>query len=234
MTEFHIMDRRGVLLGRIPGRKAYGPDDGPKIFIRTVGREAVTLAKAAGLAAHSVEFGDIFSTGAEAIVSAANSVGHMNGGVDLRIRDRFSDSWIEERVRETIAKCYDGELPLGQTFTIRTRLPHQSVRAGDPEWLIVSPTMTQPRAMASKQIKDTAYIATLAALVTARNIGAQAVALTTMGAGVGAGALTDRGSRISGMKAAIVGMDRALLDFQDIIQQLVSPQEAIAEYRREK
>jgi O-acetyl-ADP-ribose deacetylase (regulator of RNase III) len=232
--EPHVMDRRGVLLGRIPGRRAYGPGEGPKVFIRTNARETATLAKTAGLAAHSVEFGDIFSTGAEAIVSAANGVGHMNGGVDLRIRDRFSDSRIEERVRETIAERYEGELPIGQTFTIRTRLVDLPANAGDPEWLIVSPTMTQPRAMGPRQIKDAVYVATLAALVTARNIGAEAVALTTMGAGVGAGAHTDRGARITGIEAAIAGMDRALLDFQDIVYQLVTHEEALAEYRRER
>jgi O-acetyl-ADP-ribose deacetylase (regulator of RNase III) len=233
-TEPGVMDKRGVLLGRIPGRSDYGPHEGPKVFIRTIAHETATLAKAADLAAHSVEFGDIFSTGAEAIVSAANGVGHMNGGVDLRIRDRFSVSRIEERVRETIVERYQGELPIGQTFTIRTRLPDLPVRAGDPDWLIVSPTMTQPRAMGPKQIKDAVYVATLAALVAARNIGAEAVALTTMGAGVGAGAHTDRGARISGMEAAIAGMDRALLDFQDIVHQLVSPEQAFAEYRSEK
>ena len=236
MTEAQsgVVDKRGFLFGRIPGRATYGPKERPKIFIRTTSQQAATMAIAANMAADSVEFGDIFSTSADVIVSPANSVGHMNGGVDLRIRDKFGKSRLEERVRETIVERFEGALPIGRTFTIRTHSPGVPLLAGDPEWLIVSPTMTQPRQMNAKQLRDAAYVATLAALVTARDIGASGVTLTTMGAGVGAGSHTERGARISGIEAAIAGLARGLSDFQDVADGLVSREQALADYRNER
>ncbi len=105
------------------------------------------------------------------------------------------------------------------------------MQAGDPEWLIVTPTMSQPRTMGENQLRDAAYRATLAALMKARFIGVRAVALTTMAAGVGAGAHMDRGVRIEKIKAAIEGMDRAFADFQDIVDDRVTYEDALIEYR---
>jgi O-acetyl-ADP-ribose deacetylase (regulator of RNase III) len=104
------------------------------------------------------------------------------------------------------------------------------VGADDPEWLIVAPTMTQPRTMGVRELRDAAYRATLAALVKARSIGVAAVTLPTMGAGVGAGAHAG-GARVEKMKAAIDGMDQALADFQDIVDERVTYAQALAEYR---
>lgn len=225
------MDARGVLFERKPGGAIHGIGRGPRIHIRTTSTHAAAIARAASLAADSVEFGDIFSTGADAIVSAANGVGHMNGGVDLRIRDKFADSRLEERVRLTIAEYHEGLLAIGQTFAIRTRLPGLPLRPGEPEWLIVSPTMTQPRTMSANEIKDAVYVATLAALVKARHIAADAVVLTTMGAGVGAGSHTSRGVQTAKIEAAVAGLGQALLDFQDIVYERVSYEQALREYR---
>jgi O-acetyl-ADP-ribose deacetylase (regulator of RNase III) len=230
-TEPRWMDERGVLLGARPGVTAYGAGERPKIHIRTTDARALAIARAADLAVDSAELGDLFSTRADAIVSAANGVGHMNGGVDLRIRDRFAESRLEERVRQTIADRYGGLLPIGQTFAIRTRAPGLPNRPGDPEWLIVSPTMTQPRTMSPKDLKDSTYLAVLAALMRARTIAAHAVALTTMGAGVGAGSHTLRGAHTAKIEAAIEGLDEALSDFQDIVDERVSYEQALAEYR---
>src|SRR5262245_3296583 len=176
MIDVRSMDDRGVLLGRRPGSRAYGPGERPKIHIRTTDPQAFAIARAADLAADSIEPGDLLSTPADAVVSPANGVGHMNGGVDLRIRERFAESRLEERVRQTIVERYGGLLPIGQTFAIRTRLPGLPNRAGDPEWLIVSPTMTQPRTMGVKELKDSSYLAVLAALVRARDIATEGVA----------------------------------------------------------
>ena len=228
------MDARGVLFERKPGGKIYGVGEGPGIHIRTTSTQAAAIARAADLAADSVELGDIFSTGADAIVSAANGVGHMNGGVDLRIRDKFADSRLEERVRSTIAEHHEGLLAIGQTFAIRTRLPGLPLRTGEPEWLIVSPTMTQPRAMSANELRDAVYVATLAALVRARHIAADAVVLTTMGAGVGAGSHTNRGAQTTKIEAAVDGLGQALMDFQDIIYERVSHEQALQEYRDRK
>jgi hypothetical protein len=81
-----IIDQRGFLSGIIAGGSVYGISQRPKIFVRTNDPVAAEVASHASLAANSVELGDLFSTEADAIVSAGNGVGHMNGGVDLRIR----------------------------------------------------------------------------------------------------------------------------------------------------
>jgi O-acetyl-ADP-ribose deacetylase (regulator of RNase III) len=228
------LDARGVLLGCRPGGRAYPSGGRPKIHIRTTSPQAAAIARAANLAADSVELGDIFSTGADAIVSAANGVGHMNGGVDLRIRDRFADGRLEERVRGTIEEHHQGQLSIGQTFAIRTRLPGVPMRPGEPEWLIVSPTMTQPRAMSASELKGAVYVAALAALAKARDIAAAGVVLTTMGAGVGSGSHTDRGTQTAKVEAAVAGLDDALSDFQDIVDGHVSYAQALREYRRQQ
>lgn len=225
-----IIDQRGFLSGIIAGGSVYGISQRPKIFVRTNDPVAAEVASHVSLAADSVELGDLFSTEADAIVSAGNGVGHMNGGVDLRIRDRFSAGRLEERVRQTIVDHYRGELQIGEAFAIRTRPPDLPIQAGDPEWLIVTPTMSQPRTMRENQLRDTTYRATLAALIKARSIGVSAVALTTMGAGVGAGSHEERGARIGKIKAAIDGMDRALSDFQDIVEARVTYEDALIEY----
>jgi O-acetyl-ADP-ribose deacetylase (regulator of RNase III) len=93
--------------------------------------------------------------------------------------------------------------------------------------------MTQPRTMAEKELGDTAYRATLAALMKARAIGVRAIVLTTMGAGVGAGSHTSRGSAIGKIAAAIKGIDHALADFQDIVDETVTYEAALAEYRHQ-
>jgi O-acetyl-ADP-ribose deacetylase (regulator of RNase III) len=224
------MDQRGFVSGQIPGAETYGKSQRPKIFIRTIDTRAGTMAGRANLAADNVELGDIFSTDADAIVSASNGVGHMNGGVDRAIRDRFADYHLEGRVRQTIVEHFKGHMQIGEAFAIRTRPPGIPLRTGDPEWLIVAPTMTQPRAMGERDLRDAAYRSTLAALMAARTTGVRAVVLPTMGAGVGAGAHTSRGASAGKIAAAIRGLDQALMDFQDIIDGSVSYKAALAEY----
>jgi O-acetyl-ADP-ribose deacetylase (regulator of RNase III) len=226
-----IIDQRGLLSGNIAGGAVYGVSERPRIFVRTNDPRAAEIARQAGFAADSVELGDLFSTEADAIVSAGNGVGHMNGGVDRRIRDKFAGGRLEERVRQTIVDHFRGELRIGEAFAIRTRPPGLAMQAGDPEWLIVTPTMSQPRTMGENQLRDAAYRATLAALMKARSIGVRAVALTTMGAGVGAGSHADRGVQVGKIRAAIEGMDRAFSDFQDIVDDRVSYEDALIEYR---
>jgi O-acetyl-ADP-ribose deacetylase (regulator of RNase III) len=226
-----LIDERGFLSGRIAEGRVYKNTERPRIIIRTTDPQAAEVARNANLSADSVERGDIFSAGTDAIVSAGNGVGHMNGGVDLRIRDNFADSHLESRVRQTIVAHYGGQLQMGEAFAIRTRPPGAPLRTREPEWLIVTPTMTQPRAMGESELRDAAYVATLAALMKARDIGVGAVALTTMGAGVGAGSHTSRGAQMGKIKAAIEGIDRALADFQDIVDDRITYEHALIEYR---
>src|ERR1700722_9579474 len=115
MTEAQCraVDKGGFLFGRIPGGTTYWPKQRPKIFIRPTNQQAATIARAANMAADSVELGDIFSTPADVIVSPANSVGHMNGGVDLRIRDRQSAGNIDRTVKHPT--CCNDSLEVEET-----------------------------------------------------------------------------------------------------------------------
>jgi O-acetyl-ADP-ribose deacetylase (regulator of RNase III) len=85
--------------------------------------------------------------------------------------------------------------------------------------------------MGENQLRDSVCRATLAALMKARSIGVRAVALTTMGAGVGSGSHTGRGAHTGKIKAAIEGMDRAFADFEDIVDDRVTYENALIEYR---
>lgn len=80
--------------------------------------------------------GDILTLRADAIVSAANSFGYMDGGLDLVYSLHFG--WdLEKRVRRCLLEEHDGELPVGQAIIVptdRTDIP----------WLISAPTMRVP------------------------------------------------------------------------------------------
>lgn len=83
-----------------------------------------------------VSFGDILEDSADAIVSAANSFGYMDGSLDLKYSEHFG--WhLERRVRAKILADHGGELPVGQALIVETGL--EQVR-----YLICAPTMRVP------------------------------------------------------------------------------------------
>lgn len=85
--------------------------------------------------------GDILASTADAIVSAANSFGFMDGGLDLLYSEHFG--WqVEDRVREVILERFDGELPVGQAIVVPTD-------DADTPWLVCAPTMRVPMNVAS-------------------------------------------------------------------------------------
>ena len=92
--------------------------------------------------------------GCDAMVSAANSFGLMDGGVDLAIT-RFFGEQLQHRVQKHILRQYLGEQPVGTAFVIGTRKP-------EFPWLIHAPTMRVPLIIAGT---DHVYQATRAALV---------------------------------------------------------------------
>lgn len=55
----------------------------------------------------------------DCMVSAANSFGLMDGGVDRAIFDFFG-SQLEKRVQERIIRAFSGEQPVGTSFIIET------------------------------------------------------------------------------------------------------------------
>jgi O-acetyl-ADP-ribose deacetylase (regulator of RNase III) len=58
----------------------------------------------------------------DCLVSAANSFGLMDGGVDLAITNYFGPS-LQRRVQQFILDHYNGEQPVGSSFIVETQHP---------------------------------------------------------------------------------------------------------------
>jgi O-acetyl-ADP-ribose deacetylase (regulator of RNase III) len=76
----------------------------------------------------------------DCIVSAANSFGLMDGGVDGAITDYFGQQ-LMDRVQETIIEEYHGEQPVGTSFIIRA---NDELKLGDNQYVAHTPTMRLP------------------------------------------------------------------------------------------
>lgn len=112
--------------------------------------------------------GDICDFEGDAIVNPANTRGTMGGGVALAIKRRGG----EEIEREAMAKS---PIPIGSAvITTAGRLKCKAV--------IHAPTVVHPGGASSEEY---VYLATLAALRLARDMGYRSLALPLMGAGVG-------------------------------------------------
>ncbi len=120
----------------------------------------------------------------DCMVSAANSFGLMDGGVDLAITNYFGDQ-LQRRVQERILTDFRGEQPIGTSMIVETG------HATHP-YLAHTPTMRVPM-MISKT--DNVYLAMWAMLLAVWNFNKQAeqsairpleiVACPGLGTGVG-------------------------------------------------
>ncbi|EAB1451255.1 macro domain-containing protein [Escherichia albertii] len=90
----------------------------------------------------------------DCMVSAANSFGLMDGGVDAAIT-AFFGTQLQTRVQNHILREYLGEQPVGTAFVIETGDNHHP-------WLIHAPTMRVPLTIDGT---DAVYNATWAALL---------------------------------------------------------------------
>ncbi|HCJ9104139.1 macro domain-containing protein [Escherichia coli] len=118
----------------------------------------------------------------DCMVSAANSFGLMDGGVDAAIT-AFFGTQLQTRIQNHILREYLGEQPVGSAFVIETGDNHHP-------WLVHAPTMRVPLTIDGT---DAVYNATWAALLaifqhnknatTDRKI--KTVVLPAMGAGCG-------------------------------------------------
>lgn len=118
----------------------------------------------------------------DCMVSAANSFGLMDGGVDAAIT-AFFGTQLQTRVQNHIMREYLGEQPVGSAFVIETGDNHHP-------WLVHAPTMRVPLTIDGT---DAVYNATWAVLLaifqhnknttTDRKI--KTVVLPAMGAGCG-------------------------------------------------
>ena len=92
----------------------------------------------------------------DCVVSAANSFGLMDGGVDLAIT-RFFGVQLMERVQAHIVQEYLGEQPVGTSFIIETRHPRHP-------FLAHTPTMRVPMSISTT---DNVYAAMWAMMLAA-------------------------------------------------------------------
>ncbi|MFT4243831.1 MAG: macro domain-containing protein [Candidatus Woesearchaeota archaeon] len=78
---------------------------------------------------------DIFSQGFGTLISPANSIGNMDGGIDLEYREKFSG--IEDRIQSFIKETHSGKLQIGSA---------QMVPTYDSQfpYIIFSPTIETP------------------------------------------------------------------------------------------
>src|SRR3954469_11514552 len=94
----------------------------------------------AGIAAVVPATGDIFGVAVDGVVSPANCFGFMDGGIDRAYSERFG--WhVQDRLREVIARAWDGELPIGLALVVETG-------AADIRFVVAAPTMRAPVSVA--------------------------------------------------------------------------------------
>ena len=74
----------------------------------------------------------------DCMVSAANSFGLMDGGVDLAITNYFGAT-LQARVQQVILKRYNGEQPVGSSFIVETGHPAHPFLAHTPTMRVPMP-----------------------------------------------------------------------------------------------
>ena len=100
--------------------------------------------------------GSYFQQSADAIVSPANSLGIMDGGLDLAIRNELGFQ-VETEIQEVILNKYHGEMPIGSAEIINTNHDRWS-------YMIAAPTMRIPENIAFTLNAYNAFRAILIAL----------------------------------------------------------------------
>lgn len=118
-------------------------------------------------------YGDIFGSGAEALVNPVNCVGVMGAGLALKFKERWPENY-----KAYAAKCRGGRLKPGRVLVYTTGLPHPP----HPKYIINIPTKNHWRD--SSRLK---YVSLgLDGLVKAVSaLGIRSVALPALGCGLG-------------------------------------------------
>ena len=124
----------------------------------------------------SIELGDPVHSGADAVVSPANSYGWMDGGIDLDYRSFFGAE-LEQLVQTEIERL-GGELPVGQALVIPTG-------HADIHWLIVAPTMRVPESIEGTMNVLAACRAALQCALECKGPSVETLALPGLGTGHG-------------------------------------------------
>jgi len=105
----------------------------------------------------------------DCMVSAANSFGLMDGGVDLAITNFFGSA-LQARVQQVILARYNGEQPVGTSFIVETGHPAHP-------FLAHTPTMRVPMPIAGT---DQVYLAMKAMLQVVQDFNAAGERIQTV------------------------------------------------------
>lgn len=136
----------------------------PRIIFRDKDHRVAAAVAAIAPDEWNVAAGDIFSVvPADFIISPANCIGRMDGGIDLIYTQRFGHQ-IELRLMRDIKMLFGGKLPIGKAHAITTYDPLIPM-------MISAPTMDWPPGDVSAS--DNAYRAFKAALQCAIAVGQQ-------------------------------------------------------------
>jgi O-acetyl-ADP-ribose deacetylase (regulator of RNase III) len=129
------------------------------LFLRDLNAEMVAAweGEFQGLAQVDISCGNILDLKASAIVSPANSFGHMDGGIDLAY-SRFFGWELEGQLRDLLKAEHFGELPVGQAVLVPTS--HHSI-----PFLVSAPTMRVPSVIARTVNVYLAFRAALIAVI---------------------------------------------------------------------
>jgi len=128
----------------------------PEIVLTDLWRPMVEAwsARCGDLPRVSAVHDSIFTVGADAIVSPANSFGFMDGGIDREITASFGPH-VQARLQERIRTRHHGELLVGTAEIVPTdRLPTR--------YVVAAPTMRVPMVL-TETVNP--YLATRAALL---------------------------------------------------------------------
>lgn len=153
------------------------------IHLRDINAAVVEAWRAAfaDLADVEVSLGDIFVHEADAILSPANSFGHMDGGIDL-LYSRYFGWDLQTNLQSLLAEQHYGELPVGQAIVLATghkRFP----------FLVSAPTMRVPTRIDQTVNVYLAFRAALIAILahnTGNNAAIHSLLVPGLGTGVGA------------------------------------------------
>lgn len=115
----------------------------------------------------------------DCFITAGNSFGLMDGGIDLAVARRFPG--IENRVQDAIETDWLGELPVGASLLVPTGHP-------SCPWLAYAPTMRVPMAISGTDAVYRAFWTALVAISQAQRSGQLIHSIAT----TGLGALTGR------------------------------------------
>ena len=82
----------------------------------------------------------------DAIISPANSLGEIQGGIDMVYYRTFGRNALQQYIYSRVKKEHHGEILVGQYMTIDLReIPNVEYKPSWPKYLILCPTMTFPR-----------------------------------------------------------------------------------------